>query len=237
MKFVIEIKSDKCFYCIARISYIYLNLAHWIITHVFVIRISIRFIFHLFSSPFFRSIDATACGMMQSTYNRFMPMIDYSLAAGICNLFVIGTTKLIGFHSLFCVLCSNRKPKLQSSTLIYSIHAIMANEKWLWLFDVVCAFCACQKIISSYESSNTILALDTYKLNSWRLCWQPAFSHFSRVFGHKFDMMSLNTRFSGRNESNNMTIIWTSDSKTSQTYRNAFHLVYPSLAWPFESTS
>lgn len=31
-------------------------------------------------------------------------MIDYSLAAGICNLFVIGTTKLIGFHSLF--LCS-----------------------------------------------------------------------------------------------------------------------------------
>lgn len=32
-------------------------------------------------------------------------MIDYSLAAGICNLFVIGTTKLIGFHSLFFV-CS-----------------------------------------------------------------------------------------------------------------------------------
>lgn len=112
VKFVIEIKSDKCFYCIARISYIYLNLAHWIITHVFVIRISIRFIFHLFFSPFFRSIDATACGMMQSTYNRFMPMIDYSLAAGICNLFVIGTTKLIGFHSPFLCALFKQKAKV-----------------------------------------------------------------------------------------------------------------------------
>lgn len=66
-------------------------------------------------------------------------MIDYSLAAGICNLFVIGTTKLIGFHSPFLCALFKQKAKVtvKHINLLNSCH----YGQWKMIMIIWCGVC------------------------------------------------------------------------------------------------